>query len=183
MIYSFSLPEVATVLGLIYILSHGWALFRPVATQKFLKAAPRNLLLGEILLAVAIFWFVWVLSKVPLMEYEPHRSKFILVCILGGALTGFYVREFLTVRAAGALLLLLAELMLEAAFLRSDPGRLFITVTAYAYVVIGCFLVGSPYLLRDVLEWVQATPGRYRAAAAGGLVFGGLCLFLGLFVY
>lgn len=183
MIYSFTLPEVAAVLGLFYILSHGWALWRPDSARAFLLAAPRNTALGMFLLAAAVLWFAWVLSVAPLMEYEPQRSKFVGACLIGGAATGFYVREFLTVRALGALLLLLAELMLESAFLRSDPGRLLVTITAYVYVVTGCFFVGSPYVMRDGLQWIYAKPGRARAAAAGGVAFGVLLLALGLFVY
>jgi len=168
---------------MLYLLGHGWALLKPEAARSFLSSFPRNIILGEILLGVAIIWFAWVLSVVPLMEYEPHRGKFVVVCVVGGVLTGIYVREFLAVRATGALLLLVAEVILESAFLRSDPGRLLMTVTAYAYVVIGCFLVGSPYLLRDALARIYKEPVRAKAAALGGVIFGVVLLVLGIFVY
>jgi hypothetical protein len=183
MIYSFSLAQVALVLGVLYILSHGWAAWRPQHAKTFLLAFPRHPLIGWVLLAAATLWFAGLLATIDLMEYTPHRSKFVLGVLLLGAGCAHYMREFLAVRSLGALLLLSAQVLLDAAFLRDEPARLVITLTAYAYVAAGMALVGAPYLLRDMLQWLGANEPRFRAAALGGAAFGVLLLVLGLWIY
>lgn len=183
MIYSFSLTQVALVLGLFYMVGHGWAWKFPGRSKAFLLAAPRNYPLGAVLMAVATLWFAYLLSAIDLMEYTPHRAKFVFVVLALGTLTIIYVREFLTARALGALLLLLTQVLLDSAFPRDETSRLVITVTAYVYAIAGMFLVGMPYLLRDGLAYVYASEPRARAFAAGGVVFGLFLILLALFVY
>ena len=62
--------------------------------------------------------------------------------------------------------------MLDAAFLQPPESRLFVVVLAYIWVVLGMLWVGQPHLLRDQIVWVQRSPRRWQAAAAGGLVYG-----------
>ena len=87
-------------------------------------------------------------------------------------LTLKFVDDFLAVRALGILLLLAAEPVLEAAFLRPETSRLLLTVLAYAWVVMGILWVGMPYKLRDQIGFVAKTEGRWRLAALGGVIYG-----------
>jgi len=183
LIYSFSLAQVAGLLGLAYLFTHGWALWRPASATALLRAFPRHEIAGWVMLALAALWFAGLMGTIDLMEYTPHRSKFVLGVLVLGGLCAYFMREFLAVRSLGALLLLGAQVMLDAAFLRDEPARLVVTVAAYAYILAGMFMVGSPYLLRDFLAWLTEVPGRLRAAAAGGLGFGTLLLVLALWVY
>jgi hypothetical protein len=139
--------------------------------------------LGVVLMAVATLWFAYLLSSIDLMEYTPHRAKFVFVVLALGTLTIIYVREFLTARALGALLLLLTQVLLDSAFPRNETSRLVITTTAYVYAIGGMFLVGMPYLLRDGLAYAFASEKRAKAFAAGGALFGLALILLALFVY
>lgn len=183
LIYPFSLAQVAAVLGAAYLLTHGWALARPAAATALLRAFPRHALAGWVLLGLATLWFAGLMATIDLMEYTPHRSKFVLGVLVLGALSAHFMREFLAVRSLGALLLLGAQVLLDAAFLRDEPSRLVVTVAAYAYIIAGMFMVGSPYLLRDFLGWLTASPVRLRAAAGSGLAFGIILLLLALLAY
>ncbi len=69
-------------------------------------------------------------------------------------------------------LLLVAEPVLEAAFLRPETSRLLLVVLAYAWATLGMFYVGMPYLLRDQISWLQKTDARWRAACLAGLAYG-----------
>lgn len=183
MIYSLSLSQVAAGLGLAWLAGHAWAALDEVRARAWLLRAPRNLVLGWVLLALAASWFALLLGTMDLMEYTPHRMKFVLAVLGIAGLCAHFMREFLAVRAGGALLLLLAQVLLDAAFLRDEPSRLVVTVMAYGFVVAGMAMVGAPYLLRDLLERVCADAGRFRVAAWAGAAWGVVLLGLGLFVY
>lgn len=183
MIYSFSLASVSIFLGIIYILSHGFALLKFETCRDFLFQIPRNTAVGIGLMVIATAWFIWLILEIDLMEYSHLRQSFLTGSIITCVLVIFFVREFLTARAAGALLLLLAQILLDAAFLRDDAIRLIVTLTAYFYVLVGMFFVGAPYLMRDAFEWIYRTESRAKIAAGSGVAFGVLLLGLGLFVY
>jgi hypothetical protein len=183
MIYSFTLSQVALVLGLVYLAGHLWTWKNPAMAKHLLQAFPRHYPAGVALMGVATLWFAFLLSTIDLMEYTPHQTKFIFVVLTLGTLTAIYVREFLAVRAFGAILLLLAQVLLDSAFLRDEISRLVVTVTAYVYVMVGLFLIGMPYILRDAVAFVFAHETRAKAFAAGGAAFGLLLVLLALFVY
>jgi hypothetical protein len=183
MIYSFTLQQVSLALGLCYILSHVWALFQPHLCRKFLLGAPRNYPLGVSLMALATAWFTWLMLSIDLMEYGTYRNIFALVGLVGGALVIYHLRELLTGRGLGALLLLASYVLLDAAFLRDEPLKLVLVVMAYVYIVAGMLLVSSPYYLRDAIQWVVQTEKRFQAAAGLGMGLGILLLILALTVY
>jgi hypothetical protein len=117
------------------------------------------------------------------MEYDPHRQTFIIVIIIGSILVLIFAREFLSVRGLGILILLAAQVLLDAAFLRNESSRLVVTVLAYLWIVAACFWIGAPYILRDTISLLYAAPGRARWVAGSALALGVLLLGLGLFVY
>jgi hypothetical protein len=94
-----------------------------------------------------------------------------------------HVEEFLAVRALGMLLLLAAEPLIEAAFLKPQTSRLLLVVLAYAWVLAGLFWVGMPYLLRDQMAWITRTAARWRAACVAGLAWGVALLICSLTQY
>lgn len=183
MIYSFSLSSVTIVLGLVYILTHGFALWNPSRTQSLLKVFPRSQTLGSVLMVLAALWFAWILQTADLMEFTVHRTRFLIGLAVLLILILIYVQEFIAVRALGCLLLLGANVLLDSAFPRDDYPRLVITATAYFYIIFGMFWVGAPYLLRDHIKLLTAKPARFKIASALGSAFGALLLILGIFVY
>ena len=83
-----------------------------------------------------------------------------------------YVPEFLAVRALGTLMLLAASPVLHAAFLQLQTSRLLLPVLAYAWVLVGMFWVGMPYLMRDWITWATQNQARWNMAALGGAAYG-----------
>jgi hypothetical protein len=96
------------------------------------------------------------------------------VIIVATFLTFRYVDEFLAVRALGIFLLLLAEPLIEAAFLQPERGRLLLVAWAYVLAVLGMVWVGLPYLLRDQIDWMRKSKSIWSMAALAGVVYGGL---------
>ena len=172
MIYPFLLQPTGIVVGLLLIAVHVWALTAPTPTQSFLKSLPRSRTWGAILLVISAVWAFWLVRTMDLGEFARLRTALTIAVPVGAVLAWLFVDEFLAVRALGILALLAADPLLEAAFLRPETSRLILVCLAYAWIVAGLFLVGMPYILRDLTTWLLANQARYRRAAVAGIVYG-----------
>jgi hypothetical protein len=76
----------------------------------------------------------------------------------------------------GFLLLLLAQPVLEATFLQNGLLHLALVLLAYGWVLAGLFLVGMPYLHRDMIGWICGKKSRWNLACWLGVIFGTLLL-------
>ncbi len=183
MIYSLSLSAVSIGLGLFLAAAGAALLARPDASVRFLKALPRSPGWGSALFLLGAGWFFALMATIDLMEYGPQRGLFLWIIVIGSGLVLVFAREFLAVRGLGILFLLAAQVLLDAAFLREDPARLIITLSAYTGIVFACFWVGAPYTLRDQIAWLTASPRRLRLSGLASTGFGAVLVFLGIFVY
>jgi hypothetical protein len=165
---------VSLVAGLWLILSHGFALLRPAPVQRWLRKFPRSKSAGACLLVVDSAWTLLLVYTMDLGEFSRLRFLLLAIIVVSTFLTFRFVDEFLAVRALGILLLLLAEPLIEAAFLRPQEGRLLLVAFAYALAILGMVWVGLPYLLRDQIDWFRKSKATWSAAALGGILYGGL---------
>ena len=176
MIYSFDLKTALLAVGLLLIVGHVFALLQPKATRAFLQTLPRSRAMGFFLLLVVTVW-AWLLAKnIDLGEFSTWRPKLLLIIPIAAVLTWLYVEEFLAARCLGMLVLLAAEPLLEAAFLRPEMSRLFLVTLVYAWVAFALFWVGMPYTLRDQISWVTKTESRWKLATFAGIAYGALLL-------
>ena len=77
----------------------------------------------------------------------------------------------------------MAEPILEAAFLQPPESRLLLVVVAYAWVVLGMFWVGMPYLMRDWISWLLRSEARWKILCVAGLAYGVAVLICSLTQY
>src|SRR5690606_16051980 len=154
---------------------------KPALVQGWLKRFPRSSLAGQIILGIALGWF-WLLvapdgmgklSALRMDLGEFNNIKPLLRLLVPAALVAVCVsvRDFLAVRALGALGLMSAAPLLEAAFLQDPASRLLIPIFAYALLTKSLFWVGMPYLFRDAVTWVTASGARWKLASFAGLVY------------
>lgn len=176
MIYSWTLQQAGLLVGSLLVIGHLIALLHARGLQQLLAGLPRSREAGFVLFTLAAAWWFGLIASIDLGEFTNLRQLFLAVIGLGYVLTLVFVPEFLAVRALGMLCLLAAEPVLEAAFLRPEQSRLLLTALAYAWAVSGIFWIGKPYLLRDQIAWVSASPWRWRAAALGGILYGAALL-------
>jgi hypothetical protein len=180
MIYSLKLETALVLVGLLLIAGHLLALIKPAATQAWLRAFPRSRTLGIGLLTLAAAWFFWLVFTMDLGEFSNWRQLVLIMTPVAWVLTWKFVEEFLAVRALGMLVLLAGEPLLEAAFLRPETSRLFLVTLVYVWIAFALFWVGTPYTLRDQIDWLTGAQKRWRAAAFAGLAYGALLLVLPL---
>jgi hypothetical protein len=177
MVYPFlSSRVVGLILGVLLVAAHGFAIAKSGDARAWLKGFPRSKSIGTTLLAIDAIWAFLLIADMDLGEFTYLRAKLLIVVVVATFLTWKFVDEFLAVRALGMLLLLVAEPVLEATFLRPETSRLFLVVLAYAWVVLGMFWVGMPYLLRDQIGWLGKSDSRWRMACGAGVIYGVLLL-------
>lgn len=177
------LKGTGIVVALALILAHVWALNNTAKTQAFLKSFPRTFHWGVILLTIDVIWSVFALSNMDMGEFYNMRRTFIMITIGGYVAVLVYVKEFLAVRALGALMLLVAGPVLTAAFLQPQTSRLLLPILAYLWIIVGMYFIGMPFLMRDWINWLLAKPQRWNLAVYSGIAYGVVLLVTALLFY
>jgi len=178
-----ALKPTGLLLGLLLIGVHVFALLKAAFLQAWLKKFPRNKTLGTGLLFVALLWSFIVLSKMDMGEFYRFRPYIQFALPIGFYAVIRYADEFLSVRALGTLLMLLAAPVLRAAFLQPPVTRLFLPVLAYAWIVLGILWVGFPYRMRDQIGWLTAKAPRWNYACYAGIAYGIIMLLCAVMFY
>jgi len=176
-IYQLSLRAAGIAVGLFLLLIGTAGLLNP-AMQSMARQMPRSRITGIVLLTIALFWCLWLLSTIEMGEFASFRRPLLIALPIGYILVMRFVDEFLAVRALGILCLLAAEPLLDAALLRYEMSRLVVTVFAYLLVIAGLFWVTLPYLLRDQINWTTGSNARWRIVSGGALIYGAVTLVL-----
>lgn len=172
MIYDLSLRAAGLLAGFVLVAFHAAALAVPGSVQPWLQTFPRSRPAGIVLCTLAAAWAFWLAATMDLGEFTPNRTLICGAVIAGAIMVPLFAEEFLAVRALGILTLLAAEPLLGAAFLRPEQTRLLLVVLAYGWAIAGLLMVGAPYLLRDAIQWLLGSPGRYRLMAWAGVAYG-----------
>ena len=177
------LKGTGIVLGVLLLGMHLWAWQKGQAAKQFLKDLPRSYKWGVILLSIDFLWGMMILVNMDMGEFFWLRRWFLTLVPIGFVAMLVYVKEFLAVRALGALLLLAAGPVLAAAFLQPQTTRLLLPILAYVWIFLGLFFVGMPFLMREWITWLLAKESRWSIAVWSGVVYGVLLLVLAVTTY
>ncbi len=177
------LKMTGIVLGALLLGTHVLAWLNPASTKSFLKTFPRNYPWAVIILTIDFLWGMLIMANMDMGEFFFLRKYFLMAIPCGYVLVVVYVREFLAVRALGSLMLLAAGPVLAAAFLQPQTTRLLLPILAYAWIIIGMFFVGMPFLMRDWITWTLARPARWLLAVWSGIAYGAAMLILAVTTY
>jgi hypothetical protein len=182
-IYQLSLRAAGIAVGLCLLIIGAAGLISSASFRELARKLPRSRFAGIVLLTAALLWTLWLLATIEMGEFSSFRRPLLIGLPIGYILVLRFVDEFLAVRALGILCLLLAEPLLDAAFLRYEMSRLLVTVFAYVLVIAGLFWVTMPYLLRDQIDWTTRSNGRWRIANGVALLYGAVTLVLAFTQY
>jgi hypothetical protein len=153
--------------------------------KRFASAArgfPRSRMAGIVLMLLATFWITYDARAENLADFLNFKPYLMLLFLLVGIGACVFVRDFLAVRGAAVVFLLLAKLMVDTARPHLGESRLVLVIQTWAYVLVlaGMWLTVSPWRLRDFLEWGTATERRIRIGCAIRLAFSLFVAVLGL---
>ncbi len=177
------LKETGLVLGALLLLAHLGFWLGGEKTISFVKTFSRHRAWGIALMLAASIWGFFLVAHMDMGEFYNWREKLMVLVLLTFVLVSVFVPEFLAVRALGALMLMAAALVLQAAFLHPQTSRLLLPILAYAWIIAGMFFVGMPYLLRDWITWVTQSKARWNLAVFAGATYGALMLVVALIDY
>jgi hypothetical protein len=174
--------STGVILGVFLLLLHVVMFLKAPTVQQFLVKFPRNQKIGQVILGIGMAWF-WLLIApegkgwisflaMDMTEFNAVKPILRLLLPVIFVLVAMSIREFLSVRALGLLGLLVAQPLLDAAFLKDPMSRLLIPLWTYGIVVASLFFVGMPYLFRDAVTWATATAGRWKALSLAGAAYG-----------
>jgi F0F1-type ATP synthase membrane subunit c/vacuolar-type H+-ATPase subunit K len=182
-IYQLSLHAAGVAVGLCLLVIGAAGLISSASFRELARKLPRSRIVGILLLTAALLWTLWLLATIEMGEFSSFRRPLLIALPIGYILVLRFVDEFLAVRALGILCLLLAEPLLDAAFLRYETSRLLVTVFAYVLVIAGLFWVTMPYLLRDQINWTAKSNTRWRLVNGLALVYGAATLAVAMTQY
>lgn len=176
-----SLSSFAVGLGLLTAVPAIFGLTAPDRFRELLRRFPRSDPWGYVLMLLGTIWFVYNVSLENVADFASYR-KYLLTFFAGvGVASCLFVRDFLAVRGAAVVMLLLAKWMV-------DTGRPFLETTswvvlwqawAYVFVAFGIWFTVSPWRLRDMLHWLTDDDRRIRLSCGLRVGFSLLIILLG----
>lgn len=167
-----SLTVVGLAVGLLIAGSHLAGLIFTDPAIAAAKAFPRSRFWGGLLLTISVLWTLWIASTTDLGEFSPMRHLIVIGVVAGGILMWKFVPDFLSSRSLGFLLLLAAHPVLESTFLQHGLLKFLLALIAYCWAIAGLFLVGMPYLHRDLISWISGRRRLWTLHCWAGVVYG-----------
>ena len=166
--------------GLFLILCGGTLLFNYNRSKVFLKAFTRSKKATYILMACAMIWFSFKILNLGPADFGAYKP-ILLSIFLAITFASFYlVPDFLGVRALAGLALLIASLLLDAAYMQDPTSRLFLVSFVYLVILLALILGGAPYLLRDSISWFFKNQFRVKLFAYVLCLYGALLGYVAL---
>ena len=175
-----NLPLVALLIGALLAGVHLFGLVARETCITWARTVPRSRFWGTTLLAFATLWTLYMTATTDLGEFSPMRNSIMIGVVAAAFLLWKFVPDFLSSRSLGFLLLLAVHPVLETTFLQAGLLKIALAVLAYAWALVGLFLVGMPYLHRDAIAWVSEKRRRWDLHCCGGLLYGLLLLLDGV---
>ena len=176
------LSTLSILIGLGMGLPQIYGLVKPKEFADSVRKFPRNVPIGIALMLLATAWFLWILSREAVSDFENYQGALFILFAGVGVGTCVFVRAFIAVRGLAVVFLLIAKLMVDSGrpMLEKTHWALVIQTWAYVLVVAGIWLTLSPWRLRDLLNWATANEKRVRVGSAIRLAFGLFVAVLGL---
>ncbi|MBI1178135.1 hypothetical protein GC207_11935 [bacterium] len=180
-----SLSSFAVGLGFVFALPAVFGLTSPEKFRDAMRKFPRSNAWGWSLMLLGTAWFVYNVSQEQVADFQSYKGILLSFFAGVGIASCIFVRDFLAVRGAAVVMLLLAKGMVDTGrpFLGSSSWVLLWQFWAYFFVVGGIWLTVSPWRLRDMINWVTASEQRIRIACGTRLAFCLLIILLGATVY
>jgi len=180
-----SLSTLAIGLGLLFALPAAFGLTSPEKFREAMRSFPRSNSWGWFLMLLGTAWFVHNVNQEQVADFQSYKRILLTFFAAVGIASCIFVRDFIAVRGAAVVMLLLAKWMVDTG--RPLLGSSFWVVLwqawAYVFVVAGIWLTVSPWRLRDLIHWATADDKRIRVTCGARLAFYLLIVVLGATVY
>lgn len=177
------LAILSTAVGAAIIAARLPGVIWPVKFREHAVKFSRSVWWGRVLMgiAAAIAWVV--VYRTATDEWAKFRPLIIIGFPVAYWLVITYGNQFLAVRGAAALIMLLAKVLVDAADASDLPARLCVTTLAYVWVIAAIWMAIAPHHIRDAIQFLMANDRRCRCVCGASVALGAGLIGLGLFVY
>jgi hypothetical protein len=175
-----TLSTLSLLLGVLVGAVQVFGLLKPAQLGAAVRAFPRSLTAGYLLMAVGTLWFFYYLRQESIADFERYKNVMFAGFGLVAVGTCLFVNDFLAVRGLAITLLVLGKFMVDTARWHDSAWRLVITTWAYLLIVAGMWFTVSPWRCRDLIAWATASEGRIKLLCGVRLAFALLLIVLGL---
>ncbi len=177
-----SLFTATLIPGLVLLAAGAFLFLMREKVEKLATKSLRSMPAAIFTMGLGGGWFLYHVAQLGEADFGNYRTL-LLVFFLGvGLLSFFHVRDFLAVRGAAILWLLIAKVLLDAAFMQPQTSRLLLVGLVYIGILLALYLGTVPFRLRDFFDWLFGRESRVKFF--GSLFAGyGLVLCLVSFTY
>lgn len=174
---------VTILVGIAYGLPQVYALMNPEDFKKRLKAFPRDVTIGYVLMWISTCWFLYNVHLEEIADFAAYKNLMLGGFAAVGVGTCIYLRDFIGARGLAVFLLLLAKLVVDTGRWVESPLRLIVITWAYVWIIAGMWWTISPWRCRDWFEWNIADDGRFKLLTIIRAAFALLVIVLGATVF
>ena len=157
-----------------------FALALPTQLNRGMKAFPRHRPTGLLLTAIALVWSAMFVDQMSLGELGKYKWLLYIITPVSYYLIIQYLDDLLASRALGGMLMLLPTMMVDSARWIPSPSRYVLIITGYVMVIIGIWLVLSPFKFRIWAEAMAAHPRRRVLSGVIAAAVAVACIVIGL---
>lgn len=157
-------------------------LLSPEAGYARLRAFPRSKAAAFVLFGAAAAWFLYGIATMGEADLAGIPRGVMLGGFGAAAVAAFwFLPDLLAVRGLAGLLLLASRQLLDAGFGKL-PHSLALAIIVYLLLILPALAYGTaPYLLREWIAKITATPRRGRVAGGVLLALALVCVVSGVF--
>lgn len=154
-----------TSLGLLLVSS--LLIWNGPAVGAMARAFPRSNRAAWVTMGFGAAWTLYRVTQLGEAEFGNYRN-IIFICFAVLAVLSFrYAPDFLSVRGSCILVLLVANVLLSASYMKYGlPAHLVLNCFAYLMIALALYLAVSPFRVRDFVKWLFVRPNRVRILGA-----------------
>lgn len=171
-----SLTVATLALGLVLLVVGVALLWRGRALVEAVHARLRSPAWTVALFGGGTGWFLWKVLHLAEADFGNWRWLLFVIFLATGIGSFFVVRDFLAVRGAAILWLLMANELLAAAYMQEPVARLILVTGVYIGIVMALWFGISPFRARDACRWLERDARRTAFLGVGAALWGAAML-------
>lgn len=174
-------PSTAILLTAVaFLLLGSLLLWNGPGVSTMARQFPRSSRAAWLTLGVATLWTLYHVMRLGPSDFGEYRVPIFVAFAAVAALSFKYAPDFLAVRGACALTLLVAWVLLSATYGHYRSLTLVFKALLYLMVLLALYLAVAPFRLRDFFQWLFARGSRVRGLG-GALTACGVLLVAAAF--
>ncbi|MCH6257576.1 hypothetical protein MLD52_13525 [Puniceicoccaceae bacterium K14] len=166
-----SLFQATFFVGIVFLAFGVSLLLNLNSVSALLRSFPRSRRAAYVTMIIGGAWTLYGVTQLGEADFGNFKQYIFIGFLLIGIGAFKYSPDFLSVRGACIIYLLMAYVLLQPAYMQYEkPLRLLMVTPVYMGIALSVYLAHSPFRVRDFFNWLFLGSGRTRIF---GLAFAG----------